>query len=215
MKANHLEIIPKRAYHVTTDSHHRFKKHKDLVDGLEINRPEQVWVSDITYVGNREQPLYLALVTDAYSKQIMGYDLSTSLNMEGAKRALKMAIKNRSYKNQKLIHHSDRGVQYCSHSYQRILKKAHIQTSMTESYDPYKNAIAERINRTIKHDFLLEKYVGRKEVIHAYLKECINTYNLIRPHMSCYMKTPAQMHQTKGLKRPTYKKKKVQQEKPC
>ncbi len=206
MKANHLEIKPKRAYHITTDSDHRFKTYPDLVDGLEINRPEQVMVSDITYVGSRDNPWYLALVTDAYSKQIMGYDLSRSLDKEGAIRALKMAIKNRHYKNEKLIHHSDRGVQYCSKVYQKLLRKNKIITSMTETYDPYKNAIAERINRTIKHDFNLSKYVNYETIFECYLKECIKTYNLVRPHMSCYMTTPSQMHKTRGLKRRTYKK---------
>lgn len=206
MKANHLEIKPKKAYHITTNSDHRFKKYLDLVDGLTINRPEQVWVSDITYVGSRDNPWYLALVTDAYSKQIMGYDLSQSLDKKGAIRALKMAIKNRKYSQEKLIHHSDRGVQYCSYAYQKVLKRANINTSMTETYDPYKNAIAERVNRTIKYDFNLSNFVNYQTIFVAYLKECINTYNMIRPHRSCYMKTPFQMHKTTGLKRPTYKK---------
>lgn len=209
LKANHLDIKPKRAYHVTTDSDHRFKTYPDLVDGLEITRPEQVMVADITYVGTRDNPWYLALITDAYSKKIMGYDLSRSLDKQGAIRALKMAIKQREYKGEKLIHHSDRGVQYCSKAYQKLLRKAKIITSMTETYDPYKNAIAERINRTIKHDFNLSKYVNYEIVFEAYLKECIKTYNLVRPHMSCYMKTPIQMHKTRGKRRRTYQKVKV------
>lgn len=211
MKANHLEIKPKRAYHITTDSDHRFKKYPDLIDGLEINRPEQVFVSDITYVGDRDNPWYLALVTDAYSKQIMGYDLSQSLDKKGAIRALKRAIKNRKYKKEELIHHSDRGVQYCSYAYQKVLRKANIKTSMTETYDPYKNAIAERINRTIKYDFNLSHFVNYQSIFAAYVKESIKTYNMIRPHRSCYMETPFQMHKTKGRKRPTYQKNKTHQ----
>ena len=111
LKANHLLISPKRQYHVTTNSHHRFKKHKNLVEFLEINRPEQVWVSDITYLGSRDNPMYLALVTDAYSKKIMGYNVSNSLNTQGAANALEMALKNRYYletKEDVLIHHSDK-----------------------------------------------------------------------------------------------------------
>lgn len=104
MKANHLDIKPKCQYRITTNSHHRFRKHKNLVEGLEINRPEQVWVSDITYVGSRTNPLYLSLVTDAYSKKIMGHDLSDSLAVEGSLEALKKALKARTYKDRPLIH---------------------------------------------------------------------------------------------------------------
>lgn len=212
LKTNKLLVLPKRSYHITTDSKHHLKKHKDLVDGLEINQPEQVWVSDITYVGTRENPLYLSLVTDAYSKQIMGYDLSNTLATGGALRAFRMAVRNRKYKKRKLIHHSDRGVQYCSFAYQRALQKAKIRPSMTESYDPYKNAIAERVNGILKHEFLLEKYASRYDVLNAYLKECIQTYNLIRPHISCGMRTPVQMHQTSGITRATYKQKRPNKE---
>ena len=94
MKANHMLIIPKRRYHITTNSHHRFRKHKNLIENVVPEKPEQIWVSDITYVGNRQNPMYLALITDAYSKQIMGYDVSSSLDVSGSLRALKMALKN-------------------------------------------------------------------------------------------------------------------------
>ena len=125
LRANHLLINPKRQYHVTINSHHRFKKHKNLIKNMEINRPEQVFVSNITYLGNRDNPMYLALVTDAYSKKIMGFDVSNSLSAQGAINALNMAIQNRKYiqnQSQTLIHHSDRGLQYCSNEYQEILK---------------------------------------------------------------------------------------------
>ena len=123
MKANHMLIKPKRRYHITTNSHHRFRKHKNLIENVVPEKPEQIWVSDITYVGNRQNPMYLALVTDAYSKQIMGYDLSNSLDTSGSLRALKMAHNNRVYKENVVIHHSDRGLQYCSIEYQNLLKK--------------------------------------------------------------------------------------------
>lgn len=84
MKANHLQIIPKRQYHITTDSHHRFRKHKNLIESIQITKPEQVWISNITYIGTRANPMYLSLVTDAYSKKIMGFDVSYSLNASGA-----------------------------------------------------------------------------------------------------------------------------------
>ena len=100
LRANHMLIKPKRSYHTTTDSHHRFRKHKNVVCNMDINRPEQIWVSDITYLGTRENPSYLALVTDAYSKKIVGYNVSASLAVDGAIRALEMALNNRKYKDQ-------------------------------------------------------------------------------------------------------------------
>lgn len=207
LKANHMLIKPKRAYHVTTDSHHRFRKHRNLIEGITPTRPEQIWVSDITYVGNRDYPMYLALVTDAYSKKIVGYDLSDSLKSTGVIKALKMAVKNRSYQDQPLIHHSDRGFQYCCDGYQKALKKNNLQCSMTESYDPYANAVAERINGIIKQEFLLD-YKLNIDNMRRLIKESINTYNKFRPHSSCMMRTPVQMHQQSSIKIKTYKMKK-------
>jgi len=105
LKANHMLIKPKRTYHITTNSHHRFRKHKNLIESLDIRRPEQVWVSDITYIGTRKHPIYLALVTDSYSKKIVGYNVSESLATEESSLALKMAIRQRSYGEEELIHH--------------------------------------------------------------------------------------------------------------
>lgn len=114
LRANHLLIEPKRRYHVTTNSHHRFRKYQNWVLNIDINRPEQVWVADITYIRKRDNPCYLSLVTDAYSKKIMGYYVANNLNTESSVMALKMAIKQRIYKDLPLIHHSDRGLQYCA-----------------------------------------------------------------------------------------------------
>jgi putative transposase len=207
MKANHLDIKPKRQYRVTTNSHHRFRKHKNLIEDLEVNKPEQVWVSDITYVGSRKRPLYLSLVTDAYSKRIMGYDLSESLAVESSLKALKKAIKGRRYISQQLIHHSDRGLQYCSNEYQYLLKRNKVIPSMTESYDPYANAVAERVNGILKDEFMIEKYALDKELMELYVKDSISKYNRIRPHYSCYMLTPEEMHGQSHIKIRTYKKK--------
>ena len=146
LRSNKMLVKPYRSYHVTTNSHHRFRKHKNLIENMGIVRPEQVWVADITYIGSRNNNLYLALITDAYSKKIVGYDLSESLDCNGALRALTMANKDRYYPNVSLIHHSDRGIQYCSDAYQKQIEKYNITASMTESYDPYANAIAERVN---------------------------------------------------------------------
>ena len=131
LKVNRMLIKPKRNYKITTNSYHRFKKHKNLIADTEIHRPEQVWVADITYVGNRQNPMYLSLITDAYSKKIMGYNLSNTLETIQSKKALKQALKNRKHLTKQLIHHSDRGLQYCSDSYQKLLLKNNIQCSMT------------------------------------------------------------------------------------
>lgn len=209
LRANNLLIQPKKSYHVTTDSHHRFRKHKNQIKDIEFTRPEQVWVSDITYVGNRENPCYLALITDAYSKKIMGYNVSNSLNVNGSLRALEMAISKRVYKKEPIIHHSDRGLQYCSNEYQKLLKNNGICTSMTEKYDPYENAIAERINGILKQEFAIDKYDTSIQIKTRLIKNAIEIYNKDRPHLSNSMLTPNQMHQQKELVRKSYKKSKV------
>lgn len=212
LRANHMLVSPVRSYHVTTNSHHRFRKHKNLVEGMEIVRPEQVWVSDITYIGGRNKHMYLALVTDAYSKKIVGYDLSESLNTEGALRALKMAQTSRMYKNEPLIHHSDRGIQYCSDAYQKRLARYGITTSMTESYDPYANAVAERVNGILKQEFLLEELDLPLESMKLVMRDVINTYNKVRPHFSCDYMTPCQMHSQRRVRVKTYKKRRSLQD---
>jgi len=208
LRANNLLVKPKRSYHITTDSHHRFRKHKNIVSNLEIIRPEQIWVSDITYVGTRENPSYLALITDAYSKKIMGYNVSDTLAVDGSLKALEMALKNRSY-DKELIHHSDRGLQYCSNDYQRILNQNNIKTSMTEKYDPYENAIAERINGILKQEFDIAKNIKDMELKKKLIKNSIDTYNDKRPHLSNYMLKPTQMHKQDKIKPRRYKSKKL------
>lgn len=183
LRANHMLIKPKRSYHITTDSHHRFRKHKNLVSTIEIEKPESVWVSDITYVGTRINPSYLALITDAYSKKIVGYDVSNSLSMDGSLRALEMAIKKRVYKTTPLIHHSDRGLQYCSNEYQKLLMGNDIKSSMTEKYDPYENAIAERINGILKQEFDITRSVKDLSLKKVLIKNAIAIYNEKRPHL--------------------------------
>lgn len=207
LKANHMLIEQRRQYHITTNSHHRFRKHKNLIDGLIPSQPEQVWVSDITYVGNRTNPMYLALVTDAYSKKIVGYDVSSSLDVSGSIRALKSAIKGRVFKQNELIHHSDRGLQYCSNQYQDLLRKAKISCSMTESYDPYANAVAERVNGILKQEFIGQAGRENLQIMTKLIRNSILVYNDIRPHYSCFMKTPNQMHKQNGFAIRTYKTK--------
>lgn len=206
LKANNLLIRPKRRYHMTTDSHHRFRKHTNLIRSLQINRPEQVWVSDITYIGTRENPSYLALVTDAYSKRIMGYDVSESLSVSGSLKALKMGVKARIYKDNPLIHHSDRGLQYCSDDYQGLLKKSLLECSMTEKYDPYENAIAERVNGILKQEFDIDRHNANTALKKSVVKDAIRIYNDLRPHLSNHMLSPNKMHQQNELKPLRYKK---------
>ena len=206
LKYNRLLIKPKKKYHITTNSHHRFRKCKNQIKEMEFIRPEQVWVSDITYIGNRKNPSYLALITDAYSKKIMGYNVSDSLNVKGSLTALEMALKNSVYRNEPLIHHSDRGLQYCSNEYQQVLDKNNIKPSMTEQYDPYENAIAERINGVLKQEFDIDKYDTDLEIKTELVQNAIEIYNNFRPHLSNYMLTPNQMHRQKSIKRKSYKK---------
>ncbi|MGW8124193.1 IS3 family transposase [Roseivirga echinicomitans] len=207
MKANNLQITPKRQYHITTDSHHRFRKHKNLIESLEINRPEQVWVSDITYIGTRANPMYLSLVTDTYSKRIMGFNVSKSLDASGAVSAMRQALKRRTYPKQELIHHSDRGLQYCCDAYQELLSKHKVACSMTESYDPYQNAVAERINGILKHEFILGITTSDLQLMQKLIDQSVHIYNEERPHLSCSMKTPNSMHTQKTIKIKNYKNK--------
>lgn len=199
----HRLMVPKRKnYHVTTQSKHRFFKYPNRLKGVSINQPEQVWVSDITYIKTKSAHSYLHLVTDAYSKKIMGYELSDNLKTESTLKALNMAVNNRRYPDRKLTHHSDRGFQYCNDLYTDFLETHNIEISMTEKYDPYENAIAERVNGILKDEFGLDQ--GFKHHLQAVeeVRKAINLYNHQRPHLSCGMLFPYQAHQAdKPLKK--------------
>ena len=208
LRANHMLIQPKKSYHITTNSFHRFYKHSNLMGTRVAVRPEQFWVSDITYIGTRKDPMYLALITDAYSKKIVGYDVSDSLCTSGTIRALTKANKSRKYKGKPLIHHSDRGIQYCSNRYQKLLKKINIQPSMTQKYDPYENAVAERVNGILKQEFNIDKYQMNLSNTQRLVRNSIEIYNKDRPHLSNSMLTPEKMHQQKQLNVKTYRSKK-------
>lgn len=208
---NHMLVSPRKSYHKTTNSKHWLKKHKNKIIDLDINKPEQVWVSDITYIKTDQGHNYLSLVTDAYSKKIMGYYLSEDLKTEGCLKAVEMAIKNRRYERP-IIHHSDRGLQYCSDDYQSKLRASGIETSMTESYDPYQNAIAERVNGILKDEFLLGGISMDRAITKKIIKESIDIYNTQRPHYSCGYLTPEQMHQQGKLKPKSYKKTHLQEQ---
>lgn len=199
LRAEHLLITQKRNYVKTTNSKHWMKKYPNLIENRNIHRPEQVWVSDITYIKTDQGHHYLSLVTDAYSKKIMGYELGKNLSVDGPLRALEMAIKNRKYKNQKLIHHSDRGLQYCSSEYIQKLRTNSIDVSMTQNGDPYENAIAERVNGILKYEFLfIDGFRDHLQAIEA-IKQSVAIYNQDRPHLSCGMLTPSLAHQQQSI----------------
>ncbi len=193
LRVEHLLIRPKKNYTKTTDSSHWLRKYPNLLKDREVNRPEQVFVSDITYIKSRERTHYLSLVTDAFSRKIMGHELSDDMSAENVVKALKMAVKYRD-NSQPLIHHSDRGLQYCSSIYQQELRKNAITPSMTDGYDCYQNALAERINGILKGEFLLEKCNTGKE-LKQLVSESIDTYNTKRPHLSLNLKTPNFIHE--------------------
>lgn len=187
----------KRRKVVTTNSNHPFKRYPNLIKGMAVTGSGQVWVSDITYIRLKDGYCYLSLVTDAYSRRIVGYCLWPSLKKEGPMSAIEMAISG-SDKTKDLIHHSDRGLQYCSSDYIERLNKAHIVISMTEKGDPYENAIAERINGILKTEFNLGGRFDHFRQAAAAVTYAINVYNNLRPHASINYLTPQQAHDKNG-----------------
>lgn len=191
-------LVPRRKKHFfTTDSKHRFYKHPYKAKDLNINAPEQLWVSDITYLKSKTGNLYLSLVTDAFSRKIMGYHIADHLKATGPVEALKMAITNRKYPHRKLMHHSDKGIQYCCEAYINMLTENNIDISMTSKYDPYENAKAERINSTIKNEFELDAILPDLKYAKREIAKTVKIYNALRPHLSCNMNTPDAVHNHK------------------
>jgi transposase InsO family protein len=173
----------------TTNSYHRFYKYNNIIKDVKINRSNQVWASDITYIRTIKGFCYLALITDMYSRKIVGYDLSDSLELKGCVRALNKAVYQA--KNIKgLIHHSDRGIQYCSNIYTQILKRKKISISMTEENHCYENALAERVNGILKDEFYMDQTFTNTAHAKRAVKSAIKLYNEIRLHLSLDFKTP-------------------------
>lgn len=196
--AEHRLLIRSRKRKViTTDSRHWMYKYSNLIKTVTITRPEQVWVSDITYIKIIHQWGYLSLITDAYSRKIMGYNFQSDLSAEGCVAALKMALDNRG-SNEQLIHHSDRGSQYCSQQYVKLLLENKIAISMTENGDPYENALAERMNGILKSEFNLYNTQMGFEQTRNLISKTINAYNKLRPHASCDYMTPEEAHLKSG-----------------
>ncbi len=185
-------IHPRKNYTKTTHSKYWLRKHPNLLLGKKITRSNEVYVSDITYIKSRERTHYLSLVTDAYSRKIVGYHLSDDMSTEQVVKALQKAVRDKNF-HMPIIHHSDRGLQYCAALYQQQLQENRITPSMTDGYDCYQNALAERINGILKNEFLIYKCNNGKE-LNKYIKQSIETYNNLRPHLSLNMKTPEYIH---------------------
>ena len=202
LRQNGLLIKPKRIRAKTTCSYHHFNKYPNLIETHIPLRCNEIWVSDITYVWLKQQDkfCYLNLITDLYSRKIVGHCVYEDLSVKGSITALQQALKQRTDKSLPLIHHSDRGVQYCCHAYVKMLQKNKVQISMTQSGDPLENAVAERVNRTIKEEFTddRELHFSSLEEATAAIKKFVHFYNTKRPHRSINWNTPNEAHQLKG-----------------
>lgn len=202
LRQNGLLIKPKRIRAKTTCSYHHFNKYKNLIEAASTKRCNEIWVSDITYIWLKEQDkfCYLNLITDLHSRKIVGHCVYEDLSVKGSIIALQQALKQRKDKTLPLIHHSDRGVQYCCHAYVKLLQKNKVQISMTQSGDPLENAVAERINRTIKEEFTddREMHFCSIELAKTSIKNFVNFYNEKRPHRSVNWHTPNEAHKIKG-----------------
>ena len=191
-----LLVLPKRAYHKTTHSYHHLYRHPNLLKpGPAQVTPaasEQVWVADITYLPSHSGHLYLSLVTDAFSRKIVGHHVHESLHAESVAVAFRQALRQRR-SDQVLIHHSDRGIQYCSALYQRLHKQHNVRCSMTDGYDCYQNALAERVNGTLKNELMLRSPSDLGQA-RAMVREAGDIYNSERPHLSLKYKTPDAVH---------------------
>jgi len=194
--AAHCLLIRKKKRRITTtQSFHWFRKHPNLVrDILPLNK-NHVWVSDITYYKTTAGFAYISFITDAYSRKIIGYHVADTLEAIHTIKALEMALKQTSGPLNGLIHHSDRGIQYCCADYVNLLQDNHIAISMTENGDPLENAIAERVNGIIKEEFLTHYSLKNQSEVMEALKQSVSIYNTQRPHMSCSMLTPEEVHQ--------------------
>jgi putative transposase len=195
LSAHHLLIRRRRRLIKTTQSHHWLKKYPNLIRDFEPTAPNELWVSDITYWKIDCGYVYISLITDEFSHKVVGYHLGETLEAVESITALKMALSDLGSESHfQLIHHSDRGVQYCSEGYVKLLGKYGIQISMTENGDPLENAVAERVNGILKEEYLdcygVESVYEAKEL----LKQVIRLYNEERPHMSIGNIVPEKVH---------------------
>lgn len=192
--ASHILLVKRRRKYVsTTDSYHRFRVYKNLLKVAPVTRAHQGWVSDITYIRTGKDFVYLFLITDVFSRKIVGWNLSGSLKIGGAISALKMAIRQ-CPKTKEVVHHSDRGIQYCSKDYVSLLRQAKMKVSMTEENHCYENATAERVNGILKQEYGLDDTFKSESQAAKAVKEAVWLYNMERPHWSLNLATPQQVH---------------------
>ena len=184
----------------TTWSNHWMHKYPNLITGVIPTASNQIWVSDITYIETvNDGFMYLHLVTDLYSRKIMGWCLSPTLHAEYTLKALEMAIRNAGCSLTGLIHHSDRGCQYCCERYVSLLKSSGMLISMTQSGDPLENAVAERVNGIIKNEWLMHENIMDGNIALKRISEIVNIYNNIRPHASLNYLTPESAYTENGI----------------
>ena len=196
LAANKL-LVRKRKFRMsTTQSCHWMRKYPNLIRNWRPSKPNELWVADITYLQTINEFFYLNLLTDAYSHKIVGYCIADSLQAVHTTKALLVALDACTEKPLELIHHSDRGIQYCSFDYVNLLRKHNIKISMTESGDPLENALAERINGIIKNEYLMHYEVESIQQATQLLDDIVNRYNHLRPHQSINMTTPCIAHET-------------------
>ena len=208
LREHHLLVPRTKRFHITTDSNHYFYKSPNLLKETEITHSEQAVVCDITYLKVDQIHAYLALVTDPYSKKIMGYSVDDNMRVDLVKKALKMAYRNMIFKHDEVIHHSDRGIQYCCPDYSQFAEKMNFKLSTTQQYDPYENAVAERINETLKYEYGLNKQATDLQTLKNMVKQAVDIYNNERVHWSLDLKTPEEVHRSyNSLKYKSYSKK--------
>lgn len=206
--AVHKMLVRKRRRRInTTQSHHWLKKYPNLIKDWHPSKPNQLWVSDITYIAIPNGFLYLSLLTDAYCHKIMGYAVADNLEAINTTRALKMALRELNDVPDDLIHHSDRGIQYCSSDYVNLLNENNIRISMTENGDPLENAVAERVNGIIKEEYLRHYPLSDLMQVTELTADIINRYNKLRPHQSINLMTPQQAQNQPSTNRTWSKKK--------
>lgn len=198
LRRHDLLIRRRKKYATTTQSRHWLKKYPNLAAGFAPEQAERLWVSDITYIAVAGRFCYLILITDAYSRKIVGYQLSESLSAAFCVTALEQALAQRQFPERQLMHHSDRGIQYCSQAYVKVLKGNTCQISMTQNGDPYENALAERVNGILKQEWNLDKTFDSFEHAQTAIDYAVHHYNNSRPHASCDYLTPIQAHSQNG-----------------
>lgn len=216
LSANHLLVRKRKRRIQTTNSYHWLRKYPNLIREFVPTAINQLWVSDITYWKLKENHVYISFITDAYSHKIVGYQVAETMEAIESIHALQMALSAlKAESHLQLTHHSDRGIQYCSHAYVKLLQDYSIRISMTENGDPLENAIAERVNGIIKDEYLETYEIENIKEAKELLKAVVDLYNNERPHMSIGNFTPNQIHQsttkikTEKLWKNYYKKKPI------